>query len=519
MVSRHRSHGSSLLTIYLKIKNFRVIVPSAAIAGSFWGNILHPKNWMSPNNKISYRTGSSMALSDLRPPESGSDNKIRDTANPMKSLSYVPPVTGRVGELTSENPHGSALNEAMERDLALLAAIVESSDDAIISSDMSGKITSWNRGAERIFGYAAEEILGHRTSELASPHCQEDTERVLQKIRDGEKVEHYETFRRHRDGSDIAVSMTVSPIRDSSGNLIGASKVSRDITATRRAEQALRNADKLALAGRMAASIAHEINNPLESITNLLYLAEHETISDEARSYLTLAQHELARVSQIASQTLGFFRSSRGSAATPLPEIVDSAISLHLGRLSVCNVVVRKEYVPVSLLFVHQGELRQVLVNLIGNALDAMPKGGRLRVRVRYVFDPVTETHGARIVIADTGAGMNGVTLRQIFEPFYTTKGSAGTGLGLWVSSQIIARHKGRISVRSSQSSGRSGTVFSIFLPQISEAPSSELEGKFGLREQHPTLPLAQTDSSGHEDGSHRRPSELAPRSTAYNAA
>lgn len=418
----------------------------------------------------------------------------------------------------SPSPSSDAVSST-ERDSALLAAIVSSSDDAILSCDLNGKITSWNKSAERIFGYTAEEILGRSTSELAPPNDKQDTERVLEGIRNGQKIEHYETIRRHKDGSDVLVSITVSPIRDSSGAIIGASKVSRDITSARRAEEALRNADKLALAGRMAASIAHEINNPLESITNLLYLADLEAISDEARSYLTLAQHELARVSHIASQTLGFFRNNRGSTSTPLPEIVDSALSLHLGRLSTANVVVRKEYVSVSPMFVHQGELRQVLVNLIGNALDAMPHGGRLRVRVRFVFDPVSKTHGARIVIADTGSGMSRSTLRQIFEPFYTTKGSSGTGLGLWVSSQIIARHKGRISVRSSQSSAHSGTVFSIFLPNLSEAPLSELEDQPNSKRQRSHLQVVDQDASEPEDESRRTPSELGRQSTVYSAA
>ncbi|HTH53038.1 MAG TPA: PAS domain S-box protein [Edaphobacter sp.] len=405
----------------------------------------------------------------------------------------------------------------MQRGLALLAAIVESSDDAIISCDLSGAITSWNKGAENIFGYKSAEILGHPTEQLASPNSQDDPALVLQKIRLGQVIDHYETLRRHKDGTDIIVSMSVSPIRDTEGNIVGASKVSRDITATRRAEETLRNADKLALAGRMAASIAHEINNPLEAITNLLYLVENEVISEEARSYLTLAQHELARVSQIASQTLGFFRSQRGSVSTPLAEIADSAIALHLGRLSTCNVVIRKEYVPTAPMFVHQGELRQVLVNLVGNALDAMPSGGRLRVRVQPAIHAATGNHGVRIVIADTGTGMSKATLRQIFEPFYTTKGSAGTGLGLWVSSQIVARHKGRISVRSSQKADRSGTVFSIFLPRINESPASELDEN-QPRTQQISLAVEKEPTSPGDESRHR-PSEPGRRSAAYNAA
>ncbi|RZU43318.1 two-component system sensor histidine kinase NtrB [Edaphobacter modestus] len=409
--------------------------------------------------------------------------------------------------------------EEPDRSYALLAAIVESSDDAIISSDLDGTITSWNRGAERVFGYTAAEMLGNSTSELASPTCQEDTERVLEKIRRGESVDHYETLRRHKDGSEIIVSMTVSPIRNSSGILIGASKVSRDITNTRRAEQSMRNADKLALAGRMAASIAHEINNPLEAITNLLYLVEHETLSDEARTYLTLAQHELGRVSHIASQTLGFFRNNRGPSSTLLSEIVDSALSLHLGRLTTSNVAIHREYAPLASLFVHQGELRQVLANLIGNALDAMPAGGRLRVRIRKALDPVTKTSGARIIIADTGTGMNRATMRQIFEPFYTTKGSAGTGLGLWVSSQIVARHKGHILVRSSQSPQHSGTVFSIFLPHLTEATSSYSEEGPASPSQQLSLPIAEMPSTSREDASRHTHAEPDPQSTAYNAA
>jgi PAS domain S-box-containing protein len=438
------------------------------------------------------------------------------STRPQPSL-VKPEETG--GNLAFDPCFDSASLEEAQRSLALLAAIVESSDDAIISTNLDGVITSWNKGAERTFGYTTAEMLGHRTFELASPNYLEDPELILKRIRNGEKVEHYETVRRHKDGSEITVSMTVSPIRDVAGNLIGASKVSRDITATRRAEESLRNTDKLALVGRMAASIAHEINNPLESVTNLLYLIEQGTLSEEARGYLTLAQHELTRVSHIASQTLGFFRNSRTSRSGPLSEIVDSALSLHLGRLSTSSVTVQKEYTRVSTFFFHQGELRQVLVNLIGNALDAMPSGGRLRVRIHRAYDAVTDSFGVRVVVADTGTGMTNATARKIFEPFYTTKGSSGTGLGLWVSSQIIQRHKGRISVRSSQSPRHSGTVFSIYLPHLSEAPLSEMEDEPGLRLQKTTRPTVEQQATSREDESRHTPSEPDQRSTGYNAA
>jgi PAS domain S-box-containing protein len=414
----------------------------------------------------------------------------------------------------------ATLERKADETLALLAAIVESSDDAIISCDLNGLITSWNKGAEQTFGYTAPEMIGQPTSVLGSPNCLDDTHKVLAKIHCGERVDHYETIRLHKDGSDVAVSLTVSPIRDSSGKIIGASKVARDISATRRAEQALRNADKLALAGRMAASIAHEINNPLEAITNLLYLLEHEELHESARRYLTLAQHELTRVSHIASQTLGFFRGAPGAAACSLSDIVDSAISLNIGRLSSGNIVFEKSYDPVAPFYCNQGELRQVVVNLVANALDAMPTGGRLFIRIREATDPISGARGVRLVVADTGLGMSPRTQRALFEPFYTTKGVTGTGLGLWVSNQIIARHKGRISLRSSQDPAHRGTVFSIFLPHLNESSFADAaETSEASNVQQLSLPISSAQSTSREDASRRTPAEPDRPSTAYTAA
>jgi PAS domain S-box-containing protein len=423
------------------------------------------------------------------------------------------------GVVASPEATTNAREEALERkandSLALLAAIVESSDDAILSCDLNGTITTWNKGAERIFGYTAKEMIGRPTSALAPQNSLEDSSHILEQIRRGQRVDHYETIRCHKDGSDVVVSLCVSPLCDLKGNIIGASKVARDVTGTKRAEQALRNADKLALAGRMAASIAHEINNPLEAITNLLYLLQHEDISEQGRRYLTLAQHELTRVSHIASQTLGFFRGAPGSATHPVADIVDSAISLNIGRLSTCNVQFEKKYSSMEPLLCNQGELRQVFVNLVANAVDAMPSGGRLLIRVHNASDPTTGVSGVRITVADTGSGMSARTHRVLFEPFYTTKESTGTGLGLWVSNQIIARHKGRITVRSSQSADRHGTVFSIFLPRLQEIPSGDVE-----KSQSHQLPLRiDSHATSPEDASRHTPAEPGQQSTAYNAA
>lgn len=399
---------------------------------------------------------------------------------------------------------------------SFLAAIVESSDDAIYSCTLEGLITSWNKAAERIFGYKSSEILGKATSILSSQTAK-DTPSILEQIRHGQLVDHYETTRLHKDGSEIIVSLSVSPIYDTAGNIIGASKVARDITSARQAEQSLRNADKLALAGRMAASIAHEINNPLEAITNLLYLLQQEDLSPQSREYLTLAQHELVRVSTIASQTLGFFRGTHGPAKTQLNEIIDSAISLHAGRLLLAEINVKTSYRPTPALFCQQGELRQVLVNLISNALDSMEPKGNLQIRIRPSTHPATGISGIRLTVADTGSGMSAQTLRLLFEPFYTTKGSSGTGLGLWVTQQIISRHKGRIAVRSSQHAAHHGTVFSIFFPLLDPHATQTASDSATTK----TLPIdvAPSTSTSREDASRHTPSEPAPPSAAYSAA
>lgn len=271
--------------------------------------------------------------------------------------------------------------------------------------------------------------------------------------------------------------------------------------ASHHAEQALRNADKLAMAGRMSASIAHEINNPLEAVTNLLFLLQNERISEQGRAYLEMAQNELARVTRIVSQTLNFFRTVAEPAPENLSTIVESALTLHAGRILVSNIALETGYLPTASLLCHQGEMRQLLANLIGNALDAMPRNGRLILRVRPATSTTAGDRGIRLTVADTGTGMTPTTQRLLFDPFYTTKGLAGTGLGLWVTRQIVQHHQGRISVRSSQSNAHRGTVFSLFFPYLNEIPSQV------------------ATSTSHGDGSRHTRAAPDPPSTAYSAA
>ncbi|MCU1252559.1 MAG: sensor histidine kinase [Edaphobacter sp.] len=349
--------------------------------------------------------------------------------------------------------------------LQLLAAIVESSDDAIITKTIEGAVTSWNRGAERVFGYPAQEMLGQSIFRLACVGGENDMIAVLDQVRRGERVDHYETMRRRKDGTEIAVSLTVSPMRSSSGEIIGASKIARDISGQKQAEKTLRITEKLAAVGRLASSIAHDINNPLAAAINLLFLLENENLSEEGKHYLATAQRELSRIAHITAQALGFYRSRGEPTWLSIATILDDALTLHHDRCSAVGIEVSRDYDSAPQIFCHPGELRQVMVNLVGNALDAMPSGGRLQLRIRRTTDWIMGRRTLCIAVADTGGGMSAETRRRLFEPFYTTKEGAGSGLGLWVCADILGKYDGRISVRSNNAAGRNGSVFMLFLP------------------------------------------------------
>ncbi len=232
------------------------------------------------------------------------------------------------------------------------------------------------------------------------------------------------------------------------------------------AEEAIRRAEKLAVAGRLAASISHEINNPLASVTNLLYLIGTSSSLKEAKKHKVIAESELARISEIVTQTLRFYREPSKPTLIRLSEIVDSALLLYQARLTYAEIVIEKDFRESLPIVAMAGELRQVILNLIGNALDALDRGGRLKIRVSNSREYRNAgRRGVRLTVADTGSGVSPEIRKTLFEPFVSTKGDTGTGLGLWISSEIVKRHSGRIQVRSSALSQSSWTVFSVFLP------------------------------------------------------
>jgi signal transduction histidine kinase len=226
-------------------------------------------------------------------------------------------------------------------------------------------------------------------------------------------------------------------------------------------DEALRNTEKLAAAGRLAATMAHEVNNPLEALGNLLFLVENSSNLDQAKSFAQLASHELGRISEIVQQTLRFHRAPAKPELIDLGELVTSAVALFRGKMLERHI---SEHVQArrTLAYCSAGEIRQALVNLIGNALDAMPNGGQLFVRITQVTH--RGAHYARITVADTGSGIRKDIRENLFTQFFTTKGSRGTGLGLWLTRDIVQRNRGRLRYRS-RTTSPSGTAFSIYLP------------------------------------------------------
>jgi PAS domain S-box-containing protein len=243
-----------------------------------------------------------------------------------------------------------------------------------------------------------------------------------------------------------------------------------EITGERQMQAALLQTEKLAAVGRLAALIAHEINNPLESVTNLLYLARTSQDFAEVQGYLATAEEELQRVSMITNQTLRFHRQATKPTPVLCPELMAGTLSVFHARLRNSQVVVEERYRACKPVNCFDGEIRQVLNNLVGNGIDAMyAAGGRLLLRCREATHWRTGRKGLAMTVGDTGPGMSAEVLKKIFDPFFTTKGIGGTGLGLWVSHEIVERHQGSLCVRSSQRPGRSGTVFRLFLPREAE--------------------------------------------------
>jgi two-component system, cell cycle sensor histidine kinase and response regulator CckA len=373
----------------------------------------------------------------------------------------------------SERRHGQAT-------ASRLAAIVESSDDAIISKALDGTVLTWNAGAERMYGYSAAEIVGRPIYSLVPERLQQDEERILRQVARGEPVHHYETVRCRKDGKEIDISLALSPIRDATGTITAASSIQRDITERKRAEEALRQAAKMEAIGILAGGLAHDFNNQLYAVSGFAhFIGRDPGLSPAARQDLLELQKVADRMASLTRQLLAFARQQ-----VLAPETLDLNAAIEdtmpmLQRLIGSNVKIHLDLASgPKWVRVDRAQLVQVLLNLIINARDAMAEGGRIVLRTLTqevspgsVLDrlqlPVDPGAYATLSVTDTGRGIPPEHMPHIFEPFYTTKEvGVGTGLGLATVEGVVAQSGGRIQV---DSSVNRGTTITVLLPLTSE--------------------------------------------------
>jgi PAS domain S-box-containing protein len=323
-------------------------------------------------------------------------------------------------------------------------------------------------------GYDASAIMGKRDSEfLERPDEAAAIEAVKLKAIETGEAQHTEVTA-HINGLPRIYDLVVEPLRDSSGVITGITCATidisdrrREMTELKRAHEALIKSEKLAAVGRMASTIAHEINNPLEAITNVLYLARTSPeCPTSLTEYLLMADEELQRVAHVTRQTLGFYRESVTPVKVTLTKILDSSIELHRRKILERNAIVRKQYRGEFHVNAIPAELRQVFSNLLANSLDAIDSGGTVAIRASRVSSLQSGEPHLRIIVADSGSGISPENLERIFEPLFTTKIATGSGLGLWVVRQLVEKHGGSIGVRSCTAGRYRGTSFVLTLPE-----------------------------------------------------
>jgi len=345
-------------------------------------------------------------------------------------------------------------------------SLIEAMPLGLLISDVTGKVTYANGAAQRLLHYSTSDIASG--SVTLSSICPKLLTSVDALSRENVSIEPTEAscVTGNSHSIDALVAIT-SLMPDASREKRQLAAFIADLSLQKRSEETLRRTEKLAVTGRLAAVIAHEINNPLEAVMNCLYLLAQTELPSDARAYLDLAQRELDRVTQITIQTLRFFRSSTRPVKTDIREVIDNVLSLLDSRFRQLDIEVVREFRANLPIFAQEGELRQVIANLVGNAIDAIPQSGRIIVRTAKARDWKTNQEGLSITVADNGVGMDQPTCQRIFEPFFSTKGPTGTGLGLWISQEIVHKHHGTIRVRSRRQSTSvcGATVFRLFLP------------------------------------------------------
>lgn len=371
------------------------------------------------------------------------------------------------GMVASINEQRSGLNDT----LSLLDSMLANAPIGLAFFDSRNRCVRVNHVFAKLSGVPLTRHLGKTLPELLPDTTGKQLEEAIERVFSKQCAEHEIELNGVGGHPRQPWTWLVStyPIRTTTNQVRWAGMIVQDISERKRSEDMLRKTEKLAATGRLAASIAHEVNNPLEAITNLLYLLRNFCELDEdAMRYVTMAEREGKRIAEIAQQTLRFYRQSTQPHRASMAELLDSVLDLYQPRCNTLNIEVDRQYDPEMDIYCFAGEVRQVFANLVGNAIDATTRGGRLVVRARrshnWEFPGVS---GVRFTVADTGGGMERAVRDRVFEAFFTTKEDTGTGLGLWVSHEIILKHRGVVHVRSRAGGQeeRSGTVFQVFIP------------------------------------------------------
>ncbi len=352
--------------------------------------------------------------------------------------------------------------------IELQVRLLDVAFEPILVRDGQGRIVFWNKGSDRLYGWAKDEAVGQYSHDLLKTVFPDSLQSIQAELAQNGRW-HGELQHTRKDGTHVQVESwwTLDQSDDKQSAVL---ESNFDLTERRSAEKLLVQSEKLASVGRLAATLAHEVNNPLAAATNLVYLVSREpSLSPQLRQMLETADEELRRAAHITAQTLAFSRTDSVRNALNLPKIVDEVVGVYTRKLTERRISVQQRYRcgpcgrDCDFCFLgNAGELRQVISNLLANGMDALKDGGTLHVRVSRCSRFGLNGECVRLTIADNGCGIRTENLRRIFEPFFTTKESVGTGLGLWVTEQIIRKYKGSIRVRSKAGKG---TVFSLIMP------------------------------------------------------
>jgi len=359
--------------------------------------------------------------------------------------------------------------KVMEERLRERAQLLELAAEAIIVSDHRGIVKFWNAGAEALYGWTRGEMTGSKLHQILATRFPVSQQVIRESITTIGRWEG-NLIQRTKDGREVTVACRRALALGYDPNPL-VLEVNRDVTEQLQSQEILRQTEKWAAMGRVAGVIAHEINNPLDSIVNVLFLLNnHPSLDAQAREYMRIANEELSRVVHITKQALGFYRESQQAVPVSLPPLLDDVLDLQARALRRHGIAERKAYRTNGTILGFPVELKQVFLNLISNAIEAMPEGGKLRVHVFDCVEKKTQRRGIRVSVTDTGSGVKREDARKLFQPFFTTKSSKGTGLGLWITKGIVEKYEGTLRFRSLRLRHACTTCFSAFFPSSKTA-------------------------------------------------